>query len=180
MARSRQAVFHSVTAAVTSVSPEARCRWLSNVRSRSSPRRLKKMARASALRESPARHGGRPFKMTAAKLCLAQAAIGRPETKAAELGIMRQTLYRQVTPKGEIRPDGGECDNPADSRPTKCNPSKPATLDPIPAASRQLYDREYKSSFEDAHRRTSRAVQRPDRHFRACRTSRNGRHSPRP
>ncbi len=56
------------------------------------------------------RHGGRPFKMTPAKLRLAQAAMGKPETKVAELcaelGITRQTLYRHVTPKGEIRCDG--------------------------------------------------------------------------
>lgn len=56
------------------------------------------------------RTGGRPFKMTPAKLRLAQAAMGKPETKVAELcaelGITRQTLYRHVTPKGEIRPDG--------------------------------------------------------------------------
>ncbi|MCB8835570.1 recombinase family protein, partial [Escherichia coli] len=51
------------------------------------------------------RHGGRPFKMTPAKLRLAQAAMGKPETKVAELcaelGVTRQTLYRHVTPKGE-------------------------------------------------------------------------------
>jgi DNA invertase Pin-like site-specific DNA recombinase len=56
------------------------------------------------------RHGGRPFKMTAAKLRLAQAAMGQPGTKVgelcAELGITRQTLYRHVAPKGELRPDG--------------------------------------------------------------------------
>lgn len=56
------------------------------------------------------RKGGRPFKMTPAKLRLAQAAMGKPETKVgelcAELGITRQTLYRHVTPKGEIRFDG--------------------------------------------------------------------------
>jgi DNA invertase Pin-like site-specific DNA recombinase len=56
------------------------------------------------------RHGGRPVQMTPAKLRLAQAAMGKPETKVAELctelGITRQTLYRHVTPKGEIRPDG--------------------------------------------------------------------------
>ena len=37
------------------------------------------------------RNGGAPFKMTTAKLCLAQAAMGQPETKIAplcrELGI---------------------------------------------------------------------------------------------
>ena len=56
------------------------------------------------------RNGGRPFKMTAAKLRLAHAAMGQPGTKVgelcAELGVSRQTLYRHVTPKGELRPDG--------------------------------------------------------------------------
>lgn len=56
------------------------------------------------------RSGGRPFKMTAAKLRLAMAAMGQPETKVSdlcqELGITRQTLYRHVSPKGELRPDG--------------------------------------------------------------------------
>ncbi len=56
------------------------------------------------------RHGGRPHKMTAAKLRTAQAAMGKPETKIAglctELGITRQTLYRHVDPRGELRPDG--------------------------------------------------------------------------
>ena len=40
------------------------------------------------------RHGGRPFKMTPAKLRLAQAAMGKPETKVAELcaeGAWRET-----------------------------------------------------------------------------------------
>lgn len=56
------------------------------------------------------RTGGRPFKMTPSKLRLAQAAMGKPETKVAELcaelGITRQTLYRFVGPKGELRNDG--------------------------------------------------------------------------
>lgn len=56
------------------------------------------------------RHGGRPHKMTAAKLRTAQAAMGKPETKiadlCAELGIARQTLYRHVDPRGELRSDG--------------------------------------------------------------------------
>jgi DNA invertase Pin-like site-specific DNA recombinase len=55
-------------------------------------------------------HGGRPYKMTAAKLRLAQAAMGKAETKVAELcqelGITRQTLYRHVGPTGELREDG--------------------------------------------------------------------------
>ena len=56
------------------------------------------------------RKGGRPFKMTAAKVRLAMAAMGQPETIVGdlckELGVMRQTLYRHVSPKGELRPDG--------------------------------------------------------------------------
>lgn len=59
---------------------------------------------------SRGRSGGRPFKMTPAKLRLAQAAMGKPETKVSELctelGIARQTLYRFVSPGGELRSDG--------------------------------------------------------------------------
>ncbi|MBD8031309.1 recombinase family protein [Corynebacterium gallinarum] len=54
--------------------------------------------------------GGRPFKMTPAKVRLAMAAMGQPETSVAalckELGITRQTLYRHVSPTGELREDG--------------------------------------------------------------------------
>ena len=53
------------------------------------------------------RVGGRKSVMTAAKLRLAQAAMGNPETKVGELckelGISRATLYRHVSPKGELR-----------------------------------------------------------------------------
>lgn len=56
------------------------------------------------------RKGGRPFKMTTAKLRLAMAAMGKPETKVGdlcqELSITRQTLYRHISPKGELRSDG--------------------------------------------------------------------------
>jgi len=56
------------------------------------------------------RKGGRPFKMTVAKLRLAMAAMGQPETQVGrlceELSVTRQTLYRHVSPKGELRPDG--------------------------------------------------------------------------
>ena len=56
------------------------------------------------------RTGGRPYKMTTAKLRLAAASMGQPDTKVAdlcaELGITRQTLYRHVSPNGELRPDG--------------------------------------------------------------------------
>jgi DNA invertase Pin-like site-specific DNA recombinase len=59
---------------------------------------------------SRGRNGKRPFKMTPAKLRLPQAAMGKPETKVAELcaelGITRQTLCRHVAPDGQVRPDG--------------------------------------------------------------------------
>ena len=58
------------------------------------------------------RTGGRPYKMTPAKVRLAMAAMGQPETKVGglceELGITRQTLYRHVSPTGELRPDGAK------------------------------------------------------------------------
>lgn len=56
------------------------------------------------------RNGGRKPKMTPAKLRLAQAAMGKPETKVSdlcvELGVTRQTLYRYVDANGGIRQDG--------------------------------------------------------------------------
>ena len=56
------------------------------------------------------RSGGRPFKLTTAKPRLTQAAMGKLEIKVAELcaelGIARQTRYRFVGPKGELRNDG--------------------------------------------------------------------------
>ena len=56
------------------------------------------------------RKGGRPYKMTAAKLRLAMAAMGNVETKIGklceELGITKQTLYRHISPHGELRDDG--------------------------------------------------------------------------
>lgn len=55
------------------------------------------------------RKGGRKFKMTSTKLQLAQAAMKESETKISdlckELGVTRQTLYRHVDPKGELRSD---------------------------------------------------------------------------
>jgi DNA invertase Pin-like site-specific DNA recombinase len=58
------------------------------------------------------RNGGAPYKMTSAKLRLAQAAMGQPETKIAplcrELGITRQTLYRHVAPDGSLREHGAK------------------------------------------------------------------------
>ena len=56
------------------------------------------------------RSGGRPYKMTAAKLRLAMASMGKPETMVnqlcVELGVSRQTMYRHVAPDGSLRPDG--------------------------------------------------------------------------
>jgi DNA invertase Pin-like site-specific DNA recombinase len=56
------------------------------------------------------RHGGRPFVMTAAKVRLAAASMGKPGTKigelCAELGVSRQTLYRHVGPDGTLRQQG--------------------------------------------------------------------------
>lgn len=56
------------------------------------------------------RFGGRPFKMTAAKVRLAQAATASPETVVKdlcdEIGVSRQTLYRFVSPTGKLRPTG--------------------------------------------------------------------------
>ena len=56
------------------------------------------------------RNGGRPYKMTQAKLRLAMASLGQLETKIGslckELGISKQTLDRHVAPTGELREDG--------------------------------------------------------------------------
>jgi DNA invertase Pin-like site-specific DNA recombinase len=56
------------------------------------------------------RKGGAPFKMTAAKVRLAMAAMGQPGTKVGdlcrELGVTRQTLYRHVGPDGSVRHHG--------------------------------------------------------------------------
>jgi hypothetical protein len=48
--------------------------------------------------------------MTPAKLRLGAASMGQPGIKISELctelGITRQTLYRHVSPTGELRADG--------------------------------------------------------------------------
>ena len=55
------------------------------------------------------RTGGRPYTMTPAKIRLAAAAMSDRDTSAAalcaELGISRQTLYRYISPTGQLRPD---------------------------------------------------------------------------
>ncbi len=54
--------------------------------------------------------GGAPFTMTPAKLRLAMAAMGQPETTVSalgqEVGSTRQTLYRHGGPQGTWRRDG--------------------------------------------------------------------------
>ena len=56
------------------------------------------------------RKGGAPYKMTPAKVRLAAASMGEPGTNVSdlckELGVTRQTLYRHVSPTGELRDDG--------------------------------------------------------------------------
>ena len=56
------------------------------------------------------RNGGRPFKMTSAKLKLAQSAMSNKETHVGdlckELNISRQTLYRHLDTNGNLRKDG--------------------------------------------------------------------------
>ena len=58
----------------------------------------------------PADRDGRRPKMTPAKVRLASAAMGKPETNVArlceELSISSQTLYRYVSPTGGLRDDG--------------------------------------------------------------------------
>lgn len=50
------------------------------------------------------------YTVTELKLRLAMAAMGQPETQVGrlceELGVTRQTLYRHVSPKGDLRSDG--------------------------------------------------------------------------
>jgi len=59
---------------------------------------------------SRGRVGGRKAKMTKAKVRLAQSTMGKKETVVSdlckELGIARQTLYKYVGPRGEIREMG--------------------------------------------------------------------------
>lgn len=58
------------------------------------------------------RKGGRPYKMTPAKVRLARASMGQPDTNVGdlcrELGVTRQTLYRHVAPTGELREAGSK------------------------------------------------------------------------
>jgi DNA invertase Pin-like site-specific DNA recombinase len=57
------------------------------------------------------RQGGRPFDLTKAQVRLAEAAMKSRDTKVSELcqelgGITRSTLYRYVSPNGELRAHG--------------------------------------------------------------------------
>lgn len=62
------------------------------------------------------RTGGRPRKMTPAKVRLAMASMGQADANVSELcnelGVSRQTLYRHVSPTGELRPDGTKVVSP--------------------------------------------------------------------
>jgi|SRR6516162_31561 DNA invertase Pin-like site-specific DNA recombinase len=66
--------------------------------------------RSRIIQRARGRKGGRKPKMTAAKVNLAMAALASRKTRVAELcdglGITRQTLYRHVSPAGELRPAG--------------------------------------------------------------------------
>ena len=61
----------------------------------------------AAAQAGSGRKGGRKFGLTKAQVRLAQAAMGKKETKVselcAELGVTRVTLYRYVGPEGELR-----------------------------------------------------------------------------
>lgn len=67
------------------------------------------------------RRGGAPRKMTPAKLRLAMAAMGKPETVVGklckELGVSRQTLYKHVGPDGQLREVGRKLLDGANNRP---------------------------------------------------------------
>lgn len=56
------------------------------------------------------RKGGAPRKMIAAKVKVARASMGQPDTVVSELcrelGVSRQTLYRHVGPDGQLREAG--------------------------------------------------------------------------
>ena len=56
------------------------------------------------------RKGGRKFALTKAQVRLAQAAMGKKETRVndfcKELGITRATIYRYVDPEGKLREHG--------------------------------------------------------------------------
>ncbi|MCP4051212.1 MAG: recombinase family protein [bacterium] len=53
------------------------------------------------------RKGGRKCALTKAQVMLLQASVGKPETNiqelANELGVSRATIYRYVSPEGELR-----------------------------------------------------------------------------
>ncbi len=56
------------------------------------------------------RNGGRKFALTKSQLRLAQASMSNRDIKISEfckeIGITRSTLYRYISPEGEIRPHG--------------------------------------------------------------------------
>jgi len=56
------------------------------------------------------RNGGRKFALTKSQLRLAQVSMSNRDTKISEfckeIGVTRSTLYRYISPEGEIRPHG--------------------------------------------------------------------------
>lgn len=64
----------------------------------------------SAAARARGRKGGRKFTLTKAQVRVAQAAMGKKETRVSdlceELGVTRVTLYRYVGPEGELREHG--------------------------------------------------------------------------
>lgn len=73
--------------------------------------------------------GGQPYKMTPAKLRLAQAAMGRTETGVgelcAELGVTRQTFYRHVDRQGRLQPNAGRLLRRRQVAPDQGSPATP-------------------------------------------------------
>lgn len=53
-------------------------------------------------------HFERPAAFSTARPCRRQACNGALGDLCRELGITRQTLYRHISPKGDLRPDGAK------------------------------------------------------------------------
>jgi DNA invertase Pin-like site-specific DNA recombinase len=72
--------------------------------------RERTFAGLAAAARARGRRGGRPYKMTPAKIRLAMASMGQADETVGYLckvlGVSRQTLYRHVSATGELRDDG--------------------------------------------------------------------------
>jgi DNA invertase Pin-like site-specific DNA recombinase len=75
------------------------------------------------------RTGGRPYKMTPAKVRLAMAAMAQQDTKVGalhvELGVTRQTLYRHFSPHRGAKGRRREAPEVALVRPHQLRPAPP-------------------------------------------------------